>query len=43
MWWELSGDRSGELTGALQGVLGTGKAGPVEVPEVEPTEPPDED
>jgi chitinase len=41
MWWDLSGDRSGELTGALQAVLGTGTPGPVEEGgETDPTDPP---
>lgn len=48
MWWDLSGDRTGTLTGALQSVLGSGTPGPVEDdgptdptdPPTDPTDPP---
>ncbi|MFI6425670.1 glycosyl hydrolase family 18 protein [Promicromonospora sp. NPDC050880] len=48
MWWDLSGDRSGALTGALWNVLGSGTPGPVEDggstdpsdPPTDPSDPP---
>ncbi len=45
MWWELSGDRNGELIGALADVLRTGEPGPTDPTDptdpTEPTEPTD--
>ncbi|HEY9351716.1 MAG TPA: glycosyl hydrolase family 18 protein, partial [Nocardioides sp.] len=41
MWWELSGDRQGELIGTFADAMRNGTGGPVEEPD--PTDPPTEE